>query len=94
MFECAYRALLCDVVWFAFRCVVVLMCACVLRLMSLHAVCELSCNDVWCSMCFCVCLFVVFVRFVCDLLCDVVWCVFFCVMCGLGCCVLLLIECV
>ena len=79
VFECVFmRALLYDVVWFVFRCVVVFVCVCVLCLMSLHAVCELSCDDVWCSMCFCgcVCLFV-FVRCVCDVLCDVVWYVYF-----------------
>ena len=53
VFECVFmRDLLCDVVWFGFRCVLVLMCACVLCLLSLHAVCELSCDDVWCSMWF------------------------------------------
>ena len=52
-------------VWFVFRCVFVLMCACVLCLMSSHAVCALSCDDVWCSMCFCVCVFVVCVCAVC-----------------------------
>ena len=31
---------------------------CVLCLMSLHAVCELSCDGVWCSNCVCVCVFV------------------------------------
>ena len=50
VFECVFmRALLCDVAWYVFRCVVVLMCVCVLCLMSLHAVCELSCDDVWCA---------------------------------------------
>ena len=50
------RDLLSDVVWFAFRCVFVFVFVfCVLCLMSLHAVCEISCDDVWCSMCVCVC---------------------------------------
>ena len=60
VFECvSTRALLCDVVRFAFRCVIVLMGVCVLCLVSLHAVCELSCDDAWCSRCFCVCVFAV-----------------------------------
>ena len=44
---------------------VALICVCVLCLMSLHAVCELSCDDVWRSMCVCVCVFVI--RVLCDL---------------------------
>ena len=36
VFECVFmRALLCDVVWFVFRCVVVFVCGCVLRLNTL-----------------------------------------------------------
>ena len=58
MLMCVLCALLCDFVWFVFRCVFVFVCVCVLCLMSLPAVCEISCGDVWrsmCSMCFCVC---------------------------------------
>ena len=58
--ECVFMPdLLCDVVCCVFRCVFVLTCACDLRLMSLHAVRELSYDDVWCSMCLCVCVSVV-----------------------------------
>ena len=68
--------------------VCVLMCACVLCLMSLHAVCELSCDDVWCSMCVCVCVFVFRICAVClrAIVCDV-W--FVCVVC---CCCLNMFE--
>ena len=91
------RASLCNVVWFVFLCVFVLMCACVLCLMPVHAVCELSCDDVWCSMCvLCVCVWFWCLCGLSDLLCDVVWYVYVCVMCGVVCvvccCVLLLIE--
>ena len=67
-------------------CVCVCVCVRVSCLMSLHAVCELSCDDVWCSMCVFVfaCFFgvcVVCVRcivrccVVCVCLCDVRFCV-------------------
>ena len=55
-------------------------------LMSLHAVCEVSCADIWCSRCFVfVCFFVVclcglFASY-CVMLCGV----FLCVMCGFAC---------
>ena len=63
VFECVFMpGLLFDVVWLVFRCVFVLMCVRVLCLMSLHAVCALPCDDVWCSRCFAfVCLLFVFV---------------------------------
>ena len=64
--KCVFmRALLRDIVRFAFLCVFVFVCVCVLCLVSLHAVCELSCDDVWCSMCGCVCVFVFRVCAVC-----------------------------
>ena len=49
VFECVFvRALLCDVRWFAFRCVFVVVCVRALCLMSSRAVCEISCGDVLC----------------------------------------------
>ena len=60
---------------FFFVCLCVV-CVCVLCLMSLHAVCELSCDDAWCSRCFgfvCLVMFFMFVRFVCGVLCGGVW---------------------
>ena len=43
----------CDVVWLSFFVVVVFVfeCACFVCLMSMHAVCELLCDDVCCFMC-------------------------------------------
>ena len=65
VFECVFmREFSCDVVCFFLfvsLCVCV-MCVCVLCLMSLHAVCELYCDDVWCSMYLCVCVCVCVVR--------------------------------
>ena len=79
LFECVFiRALLCEIVWFDFRGVFVLMRVCGLCLMSLHAVCELSYDDVWCSRC---------VLCLCDVF--VCLCVMYCVMLhGLCLCVL------
>ena len=58
VFECVFmRALLYDVVWFVCSLCVRDCACCVLCLMPLHAVCEISSDDVWCSMCVCVCLF-------------------------------------
>ena len=42
--------------------------------------------------CVCVLFLYVFVWFVYELLCDVVWCVYVGVMCGVVCCVLLLLK--
>ena len=68
-----YSVVLCVV--FCVFVVFVLLCVCgFVSLMSLHAVCECSCDDVWCSMCMCVC--ELFVWFLCNVLCDVVWCVY------------------
>ena len=100
MFGCVFmRALLCNGVWFVFLCVFVcvLVCVCVLRMMSLHAVCVLSCDDVWCSMCVCVCvlafclcgLFAMHYVMLCAMLC-VVCCVVLCVVC---CCCLNMFGC-
>ena len=57
-------------------CDCVCVCVCVLSLISLHAVCELSCDDVWCSMWFCVCV-------CCLCLCALfaMWCVMLRAMC-------------
>ena len=100
LFECVFiRALLCDVLWFDIRGVFVLMCVCVLCLMSLHAVCESSYDDVWCSrcvLCLCdvfVCLCGLFVNY-CVMLCGVrIFCLmrgFVCVVC---CCCLSMLGC-
>ena len=61
------------------RCVFVLVNVCVLWLMSLHAVCELSCDDEWCSWCVCVCVCVFFCLCLCGLF--VIHCVMLCGMC-------------
>ena len=55
----------------------VCVCVCVLCLMSLHAACEISCGDVWCSMRVCVCESVVLS------LCGVfaMYCVMLCALC-------------
>ena len=73
---------------FFFVCLCGCLCVCVLCMMSLHAVCVLSCDDVWCSMCVCVCvlvfclcgLFAMHSVMLCAMLflCDV-W---FCVLCA------------
>ena len=70
------------------RCVFVFVC--VLCLMSLHAVCELSCDDVGCSMCcfvvvcFFLCLRALFAMYCVTLrgLCMCVRCVVLCVLCA------------
>ena len=93
VFDCVLmRDLLCDVVWFVLRCVLVSVCVfCVVCPCTLCVKYPAMTNAVLCMFVFVCCLFV-FVWFVCDLLCDVVWYVYVCVMCGFVCCVLLLLK--
>ena len=52
--------------------------------MSLHAYCELSCDDVWCSMCFCVCVSFLWLCGVFTM--DCVMLRGMCILCGVGLC--------